>query len=68
MRASRGLKWENKMYKVKRSITELSVRSLSENKIILYTNPYGDNLRKMVALLHIFWIELTYQVNPLTAE
>ena len=34
MRASRGLKWENKMYKLKRSITELSVTLSNENKII----------------------------------
>ena len=47
MRASRGLKWENKMYKLKRSITELSVRSSNENKIILYTNPHGDIFRKI---------------------
>ena len=47
VRASHGLKWENKMYKLKRSITELSVRLSNENKIIVYTNPHGDNFRKI---------------------
>ena len=48
MRASRGLKWENKMYKLKRSITELSVRSSNESKIIPYTNPMVIILERLI--------------------
>ena len=32
MRASRGLKWENKMYKLKRSIKLLTVGNLTQNE------------------------------------
>ena len=51
LRASRGLKWENKMYKLKRSITELSVRLSNENKIIVYTNPMVIILERLMVLV-----------------
>ena len=51
MRASHGLKWENKMYKLKRSITELSVRLSNENKIIVYTNPMVIILERLIVLV-----------------
>ena len=40
MRASRGLKWENKVYKLKRSITSEKMTAFGDKDVVYLSKPY----------------------------
>ena len=40
MRASRGLKWENKVYKLKRSITSEKMAAFGDKDAVYLSKPY----------------------------
>ena len=40
MRASRGLKWENKVYKLKRSITSEKIAAFGDKDVVYLSKPY----------------------------